>query len=47
MGNEVAKKYVIRYFTVSDGLKFLLRYAIEVLIGVLYSTERHFMGKKR
>ena len=35
------------FLYVPDGLKFLLRYAIEVLTGVLYSTELHFMGKKR
>ena len=35
------------FLHVPDGLKFLLRYAIGVLTGVLYSTELHFMGKKR
>lgn len=35
------------FLHVLDGLKFLLRYAIRVLTGVLYGTELYFMGKKR
>lgn len=35
------------FLHVSDGLKFLLRYAIGVLTGVVYGTQLHFMGKKR
>ena len=35
------------FLHVPDGLKFLLRYAIGVLTGILYGTELHFMGKKR
>lgn len=35
------------FLHVSDGLKFLLSYAIGVLTGVVYGTKLHFMGKKR
>lgn len=35
------------FLHVPDGLKFLLRYAIGVLTGVVYGTQLHFMGKKR
>lgn len=35
------------FLHVHDGLKFLLRYAIGVLTGVVYGTQLHFMGKKR